>query len=766
MSSQIKLVILALYVFSHTAAAQEASLGGRVVNKYQNPLSGCIVTLKNLGLCDTTNQSGEFSLTNIVNAIYGTESKFQSLPPRLKGGRVSFSIIKSQNANLQVFDTRGRLIHEWNSDFLRPGRHSVSLNRILPDGMSHGLYLCKFVVGKADLTFKLPSFISRAYAEKENLVTENMDENAYLSKKADVVDTLEFLLENYKAKKLPIESYEIELGNITLEIDEGNKSPAKAAPVYPTNGQQDVNQSFTIKWECSDPDGDILHYTVYVDTVSPPTKILCESAASDTFELLDLKDGKTYYWRVVASDGQDSTSGEIYSFKTKAVEIENIVDDLRQTCYIIGLKIGDKIIGIGSGFAVSGNEIMTNGHVVKEMVNIAQSFDLDGMPFIAVRDGGTVGGQRSYELDDYVIHPYYDESSVYTYDFAIVTIKNGTLTDTCTFAPMGELQSLSAGDEIATIGFPGETNDVGTIQPIATFKSGTISALRPFNPESTPSSIQNNVIIQHNFNTTGGTSGSPVFNNKGNVIAIHNSGEYEFIKDGEGEWRRIPVGSLGYAIRIDQRIDPETVTFSSFDNIEPDTVFYTFINGTYSDLRINIADVHIDTIGWKDTLTLWDYRGEPANDIVTLTPIVKAGRDIYWIDTLQTGTDFECRYYVGDDYFLLGLTNSTNKTVTSCVVENAYEYDSSYLHLPIGAYTDVGYYKASSYTDFRLYFYSANQHIYWEDLDTRSSNGQAIWYDLEATLTLSKRVANKSYFKKDKRGKNRIVYKDDLNRVN
>jgi hypothetical protein len=212
---------------------------------------------------------------------------------------------------------------------------------------------------------------------------------------------------------------------------------------------------------------------------------------------------------------------------------------------------------------------MTNAHVAKGLIDFISNYDMTGIKLIAVRDGGRINVDNSFELDSFAIHQEYDSTKQYTYDFSLLTIKSGVLTDTCNFESTQQLYNLAIGDPIYTVGFPGEANDLNTIQPIATYKDGTISALRPFDPDRTPASSQTNVVIQHNFNTSGGTSGSPVFNNSGKVIGIHNSGEYEFIRNSDGTVTRVPVASIGYAIRIDQRTMVENCFMTSFSSIPP-----------------------------------------------------------------------------------------------------------------------------------------------------------------------------------------------------
>ena len=59
------------------------------------------------------------------------------------------------------------------------------------------------------------------------------------------------------------------------------------------------------------------------------------------------------------------------------------------------------------------------------------------------------------------------------------------------------------------------------------------------------------VVVQYNFNTTGGTSGSPVFDQHGWVIAVHFSSIEARVTDTDGDPVRIGVGSLNFGMRVD-----------------------------------------------------------------------------------------------------------------------------------------------------------------------------------------------------------------------
>jgi len=58
-------------------------------------------------------------------------------------------------------------------------------------------------------------------------------------------------------------------------------------------------------------------------------------------------------------------------------------------------------------------------------------------------------------------------------------------------------------------------------------------------------------IVQHNLDLSGGTSGSPIFNASGEVVAINNSGIESVVLGVGGRPTRITQSSLGFGVRTD-----------------------------------------------------------------------------------------------------------------------------------------------------------------------------------------------------------------------
>ena len=87
--------------------------------------------------------------------------------------------------------------------------------------------------------------------------------------------------------------------------------------------------------------------------------------------------------------------------------------------------------------------------------------------------------------------------------------------------------------------------------PIATFKDGTINALRPFADEvPTPG---NSRVIQHNLDLSGRTSGSLIFDHQGYIIGMNFAGIFRVAYDQlTGKPMRVPSENPGLAIRVDE----------------------------------------------------------------------------------------------------------------------------------------------------------------------------------------------------------------------
>src|SRR5262249_53515891 len=109
-----------------------------------------------------------------------------------------------------------------------------------------------------------------------------------------------------------------------------------------------------------------------------------------------------------------------------------------------------------------------------------------------------------------------------TPDVGVVTI-SGKAAVVLDLATAAELSGSGAGDDVYLIAFPGRLMDVSN--PAATFLAAHIGRIT--NAGGRPGASADNWLIQHDAPTTHGTSGSPIFNGRGKVIAVNAGGYLE-----------------------------------------------------------------------------------------------------------------------------------------------------------------------------------------------------------------------------------------------
>ena len=235
-----------------------------------------------------------------------------------------------------------------------------------------------------------------------------------------------------------------------------------------------------------------------------------------------------------------------------ALDWSAVIEDqsLDDAVYAIGVQVQGKNYVLGSGFVAHfTNAVWTNAHVVQAVL-ISTGFieDLNPRAF-AVKSGTEVGGADTYWLRNFWVHPDYDGTAG-SPDAALLTI-NASLTQTSFFLPRDQVQGLQVGQPIGTIGFLEELTEESVSVPIATFKDGTISSLRPFADEvPTPA---NSRVIQHNLDLSGRTSGSLIFDHQGYVVGMNFAGIFRVAYDQRtGKPTRIVSENPGLAIRVDE----------------------------------------------------------------------------------------------------------------------------------------------------------------------------------------------------------------------
>lgn len=106
-------------------------------------------------------------------------------------------------------------------------------------------------------------------------------------------------------------------GMYTFDTEDApNNPPSVPSNPNPSVASKDQPVSGTLSWSCSDPEGDDISYNVYVGKSTSSMNLY--KTVYKTSCSYSLDPATTYYWYVVASDGQQSTTGPTWNFKTKS----------------------------------------------------------------------------------------------------------------------------------------------------------------------------------------------------------------------------------------------------------------------------------------------------------------------------------------------------------------------------------------------------------------------------------------------------------------
>ena len=137
-------------------------------------------------------------------------------------------------------------------------------------------------------------------------------------------------------------------------------------------------------------------------------------------------------------------------------------------------------------------------------------------------------------------------------DVAVFTIQGN---HDCFFqlAKPQTLHALKSGEPVAFLGFPMEKLDQGNVNidnPVASMQSGIVVAVSDF--EMKDAGKDANLLIRHNLPSTGGASGSPIFNRNGEVVALLYAGNMIGQVTKNGKIDRAPsAAQINFAVRAD-----------------------------------------------------------------------------------------------------------------------------------------------------------------------------------------------------------------------
>lgn len=129
-----------------------------------------------------------------------------------------------------------------------------------------------------------------------------------------------------------------------------NNAPPAPILSFPENNAVNQDVNFDFSWDAStDADGDQVVYDFYLDTDGTLASVFSSDNIFTTFAFTGLINNTTYYWKIVAKDGNGgATESETWSFTTKAMAGTTIITT-------------DAISSITESTAISGGNITGDG---------------------------------------------------------------------------------------------------------------------------------------------------------------------------------------------------------------------------------------------------------------------------------------------------------------------------------------------------------------------------------------------------------------------
>ncbi len=255
-----------------------------------------------------------------------------------------------------------------------------------------------------------------------------------------------------------------------------------------------------------------------------------------------------------------------------------IIEKNKESVYLVSIQLPSGTrLGGGTASVVrlpdGTKALATNSHVA-DIVNDLSDPRLAGAKLVAVQPKGP--DYTTLTVTRVQKHPGYDAFNAWQekyfykaqtlsaarmefvpgFDVALLYVDEPEkLGEPLTYASREEMENLKAGEQLVLIGYPMEQlKGTDAARPEPTSQTGIITSVTTFflskeNPK-------HDLLVQHSVPATGGASGSPMFNTKGEVVAFLNAGNIIIYQTPDGGTMRQPSGALvNYAQRADMLLD-------------------------------------------------------------------------------------------------------------------------------------------------------------------------------------------------------------------
>jgi beta-glucosidase len=223
--------LLSAFVFSHSI---DAAVRGRVVDGSNNPVVDAMVIYSNLDnrlICTYTCSDGRFSIpapaewsitnpqintcnTDIRNKPQNNKIRVSSIPNlTVEGGLVRFYSTGTERVTMTLLSSNGRKIHTAFDGTVSLGVHHMDPFYSFRRSLSHQIYIVQTTVGSVSRSFAM---LYSGTPSRSATTFDIQETAASLQKAAAAVDTIRAGKTNYTAGKKAVDSYDVDIGDITI----------------------------------------------------------------------------------------------------------------------------------------------------------------------------------------------------------------------------------------------------------------------------------------------------------------------------------------------------------------------------------------------------------------------------------------------------------------------------------------------------------------------------------------------------------------------
>jgi V8-like Glu-specific endopeptidase len=206
--------------------------------------------------------------------------------------------------------------------------------------------------------------------------------------------------------------------------------------------------------------------------------------------------------------------------------------------FLVTVKTASDEQGFCTAFAVQPDMLVTNAHCVAA----AEDYRKRAGAIWVVQNGHP---ERRLPIERMKRIQGFSPSGGISPDVGWLKLADRALSSTVKLAARDEYQAIATGDTMYTYGFPGRLADVGA--PEATFVEGVVGRVTTLDGRA--GAAAETKLLQHSAFTSGGTSGSPIFDGTGHVVAVNTGGYAESTPGNDVVTRSLPGYNFG--MRVD-----------------------------------------------------------------------------------------------------------------------------------------------------------------------------------------------------------------------